>query len=472
MEKSDCIQAARDKYHYVTDLAEKRTLIDLFTKLILTEKKRDGVVVIVPTKTVYNLLQILSLHPDWQNVFMYNERDMMIYIKASPPYSKPKKNFIPYQINDEDYVKSQAWIEKKYGLSFSSKTVHEVVSAHAKTNCSVDPLLEYLKTLKWDQQPRLDTWLVDYAEVEDSEYTRQISSKYLISAMARTFDPGCKVDTMLILQGYQGDKKSTILSELAGEDYFTDHIESIQDKDGRMQLQGPMIIEFSELDAFSKKERSAIKAFITTRIDRFRPPYAKSLVAVKRRCVFAGTTNDKEFLQDQTGGRRFWPVETGKLDIDGIKKNREQILAEAVHRYKAGEKWWLSDEMEIEAKKKQEEVREKDIWEDMLINHIAKPKGLINERWWPCFGTDKIRKYIAVSEMAEALGIEKKDASRNNRRINATAVAIGLKKSPGRKRISGEKHSVYYVPFSFYRNTEIKDNDEQLEFPEQGGFDY
>lgn len=430
-----------------TNLDTARQLKSLADRLILN--KHDQ-----PAKTTYNLMQILSLHPDWKDVFFYNERDMMIYIGARPPYHR-ESTFTEYALTDSDYINTKIWFEKIYGLNFPTTTICEGINTISKDQFQRDPLKDYLQSIAWDGAPRLDTWLIDHASVPDSDYSRAISSKYLISAIARTYQPGCKVDTMLILQGRQGAKKSMMLQVLVGEQYFTDHIENIQDKDSRIQLQGPMIIEFSELDAFSKKEASAVKAFVTTQVDRFRAPYAKAISKVPRRCVFAGTTNDTEFLRDQTGGRRFWPVRTGDIDIDGIKANREQILAEAVYRYKHGEEWWLGGKAEAEAMEHQEAVREKDTWEDMVTNYMSRAMLDVKIKWHPCFGTSRIRKWIAVAEMLDLLGIEAKDASRHTRKINAVAVAIGLKKSGTRPIINGEKHSVYKVPASFYDDPDL-----------------
>ena len=160
----------------------------------------------------------------------------------------------------------------------------------------------------WRSSSR-SSWLIDYAGAEDTQYIRAVSSKFIISAIARALDPGCKVDTMLILEGPQGKFKSMLLRALAGgKEYFSDNLPDLQSKDAMDHIRGPWIIEIKELEAFNKTRTTAIKGWLDCQDDRFRPAYGSKTIDFPRRCVFAGTTNSKTYLKDPTGNRRFWPV--------------------------------------------------------------------------------------------------------------------------------------------------------------------
>ena len=198
------------------------------------------------------------------------------------------------------------------------------------------PVRDYLNALNWDGTPRLDIWLPTYLGVEDSQYVRAIGSRFLISAVARVFNPGCQVDHMLILEGPQGILKSSALQVLAGS-WFTDRISRLGGKDSSMEVAGVWLIEMSELDALTKATNSAIKSFVTRRHDRFRPPYGKHVVDQPRQCVFTGSINPTGgYLKDPTGARRFWPVTCGVIDLEALVRDRDQLWAEAVVRFQGG----------------------------------------------------------------------------------------------------------------------------------------
>tara|TARA_R110000787_G_scaffold250360_1_gene355981 strand:+ start:840 stop:2279 length:1440 start_codon:yes stop_codon:yes gene_type:complete len=218
-----------------------------------------------------------------------------------------------------------------------------------------NPLTEILDgcLASWDKKPRLDNWLFDLCEAEKGsaeyeEYVRQASSKWMISAVARAYEAGCKVDTMLILEGIQGAGKSSFLRELSFG-YFLELITDIsKGKDVVDKMLGKWIIEMPELKALSG-DREANKAFLTQQIDHERLSYDPRSSCFPRRCVFIGTTNESEYLRDDTGERRYWPVRVGKCDIKGLKDVLFQLWGEAVSRYQSGEKWWFEDESVINA---------------------------------------------------------------------------------------------------------------------------
>src|SRR5208283_2438393 len=219
---------------------------------------------------------------------------------------------------------------------------------------------------EWGGVERVDRWLSSHLGAEDSEYSRAVGSRWLISAVARIFRPGAKADCCLILEGPQGIRKSTALRTLAGQ-YFTDELADLGSKDAAMQTRGVWIIELSELDSLSHSEVARIKAFMSRTTDRFRPPYGMRLVESPRQCIFAGTVNHSTYLRDETGGRRFWPVACGRIDVDALAHDRNQLWAEAKERFEAGAVWWMETAELIQMASDQQIDRyEGDPWEEVI----------------------------------------------------------------------------------------------------------
>jgi predicted P-loop ATPase len=210
---------------------------------------------------------------------------------------------------------------------------------------------QYLDGLVWDRVPRLDHFAHRYLGVRldpddqtykarTSDFQRAACACWFISAVARIYQPGCKVDHVLILKGPQGGLKSTVFATLGGE-FFSDDIADLGSKDASLGATGAWIIELAELAAMARPEIEKIKSFISRSKDRFRPPYGKHNIEVPRQCIFGGSVNTDHFLRDDTGNRRFWPIECGEIDIEGLRRDRDQFWAEAVVRFRKGEKWWL-----------------------------------------------------------------------------------------------------------------------------------
>jgi predicted P-loop ATPase len=224
-----------------------------------------------------------------------------------------------------------------------------------------------MDSLVWDGNERLDVMFHHYFGAKLSEYMTAASKNWWISMVARAYQPGAKVDSMVILEGEQGQFKSMALGVIGGKWYSEAH-ESVTNKDFFLLLQGKLIIEISELDAFSKAEVNTIKKVITCQTDRFRPPYGRVSIDYPRRCVFVGTTNEQHYLRDTTGARRFWPVKIGRINIPKLKEDRDQLFAEAVHRFKKDEIWY---DMPAETADIQESRRQHDEWETPIGAFIA-----------------------------------------------------------------------------------------------------
>jgi hypothetical protein len=232
------------------------------------------------------------------------------------------------------------------------------------------PVRDYLRRLRWDGVLRIESLAEDVLSLSPTDLQRSMLRKWLISAVARAMRPGCKVDSVLILVGPQGVGKSTFFSALAGP-FFRDSMVDLASKDAYQVLHGSWIFEWAELETMARSKRAAtVKAFVTSRVDSYRPAYARSAQDYPRSCVIVGSTNDDAFLEDPTGNRRFWIVPTDRpVDTDSLKGMRDQIWAEAVAAFAAGEPWWLTEQEERDLAPAQEEHVESDAWEDLVLRY-------------------------------------------------------------------------------------------------------
>lgn len=229
-------------------------------------------------------------------------------------------------------------------LKFTAEDVERVLALVAQEH-QVHPIQEWLKGLRWDRVSRVGEIAKALGQSPDG-LQALLLRRWLVSAVARALKPGEKVDTVLVLVGAQGVGKSTFFSALAGPGWHTDSPVAIGDKDGMMVMREAWIVEWAELDSLRRaRDQEAVKAFLSSSVDTFRPPYGHGVVKQPRHCVITGSTNSAEFLYDSSGSRRFWPVTVpGRIDLDWVKANRDQVWAEAVNLYQAGERWWLDEE--------------------------------------------------------------------------------------------------------------------------------
>lgn len=210
--------------------------------------------------------------------------------------------------------------------------VRDAISLVGAEN-TYDSAQDYIQSLVWDETPRIDTWLHKTYKVADTPYHRAVGSNWIKGLIKRIMHPGCKFDYALLLQGAQGVKKSTSLLTLAGEKNHCEFTE-LKGKEFEQNIQGKLIVEFSEGAVFTKSDQESLKSIITRQQDTYRPPYARASKDFPRRCVFAVTANNDEILKDETGNRRWWVVfvPNEEADIEWLEANREQMFAEARHR--------------------------------------------------------------------------------------------------------------------------------------------
>ncbi len=308
---------------------------------------------------------ILENDPLWKGKVKFNAVTKQIDVENL--FGKLSKNTIHTEVTN--------WLSlSKYRLSLQSYAVSEQLIALARRN-EYDPLADWLKGLKWDGVNRGENFLAKYfGAIGDPRYLSQVGRCWLIAAVARALQPGCKVDNVLFLQGGQGLGKSTALKVLGGE-YFSDTKFDIHDKDGKLMASRFWIIELGELAGIRKTDVESLKSFFSTSSDHIRAPYARVAEDFLRRCVYVGSTNKPEFLPPDDEQRRYWPVAVGVIDLLGLANDRDQLWAQAVEMYRQGEKWWLTGddialaEIQAQAVSRESHFREPIINWWMKLNH-------------------------------------------------------------------------------------------------------
>jgi predicted P-loop ATPase len=338
----------------------------------------------------------------------------------------------PPEWTDADPVALANWIARAFDErpAIDPGVVHQAVAVYARQH-SYHPIRDYLQGLTWDRTPRIDTWLPAALGIPDTPYHRAVGRCFLIAAIARVMRPGCQVDTMLILEGEQGTLKSSALRTLFGADWFTDAEVDPESKDAAQVIRGRWCVEFAELHGMNKAEVNALKQFLTRRDDRQRDAYARAVDTHPRQCVFTGTTNQRNYLRDESGGRRFWPVGwiERSLDLGRIAAQRDQLWAEAHARFEAGERWWLSPAEEELAQEQQADRFEVDEWE-VLISDWLEAGGDFNatittvtagELWTGLFGSPlvalgRMERHRIASAMRR-LGWSQADVKREGKAV-------------------------------------------------------
>ena len=245
------------------------------------------------------------------------------------------------------------------------------------------PIQEYLNGLVWDGQARIDQWMQTHLGAHDTQFTRLVGPKCLIAAVARAMVPGCKVDTLVVLEGAQGLKKSSAIAALFGEDYTFESV-GLFDQHNKMvmQMMGAWCVELAEFVAFVRKDQNSVKGMISMRSDRVVLSYGKRATTHPRQCVFFATINPDGlgFLTDDTGNRRYWPVTVTDVDIKGIEKHRDQLWAEAMHRYRQGERWWLEGDENKLAELETFQRQEQDAWAPILEDKLVGCQEITSDR--------------------------------------------------------------------------------------------
>lgn len=304
------------------------------------------------------------------------------------------------------------YLTRTYGLpSIARAALTEAIEtvAHARP---FHPLRDYLQGLQHDGTARLDRWLLHViGETPDTvspalrEYLTLAGRFWILGMVARVMEPGCKFDYCPVLEGPGGLMKSSMVEALASPAYFSDaHFDLTRGKEGQEQVQGLWLYELAELSSFGKAEIQLIKAFISSKVDRYRPSYGRTVEAFARQCVLVGTTNEKTYLRDRTGNRRFWPIPVRhRIRIDWLKRVREQLLAEAYVLYQAGERFNPSPEEELRLFVPMQESR---LVETAVLSELTYilSRDPTPDKWGQV--VNNLADFVTISHLTQAMGVD------------------------------------------------------------------
>jgi predicted P-loop ATPase len=323
-----------------------------------------------------NVIIALRTAPEWQDILWFDAFHNRVVLRGVPPWSNKYFDDEPWSDLFDNLTTD--WMQHNR-IMVSHETVGRAVWTVAHDQW-FHPVRDYLRRCRraWDGRPRDETWATTYLETPDTPYSRAVGQRWLISLIARVMDPGCKSDCALVLEAPQGIFKSEVLRRL-GWPWVTDDMGGSDpgSKDAAIQVAGIWVFELAELDQFTKgRERdvSRTKSFMSRSTDRYRPPYGRHSVPQPRQCGFACTTNKREYLPDETGNRRWWPVICTKIDLEQLVIDRDQLFGEAVALYEAGEPWWLdTPELNALAAAEQDKRYVPDAWDPLISDYVDHP---------------------------------------------------------------------------------------------------
>lgn len=380
---------------------------------------------------------------------------------------------------DRDDANLRVWLEKNYDITGKDK-INDALAA-ILTRHSYHPIRDYLNGLKWDGVERLDRLIIDYLGAQDTALNRAMTRKHFVAAVARIFKPGIKYDQCLIMTGPEGAGKSTLLNIMGGK-WFNDSITTTEGKEGMDQLRRSWVIELGELSSIKRSDVESVKAYLSKQVDIYRAAYERRAAAHPRQCIFCGTTNEANFLKGDTGNRRFWiiPIEPTlrkyKNWHEAITADRNQLWAEAVHFFRAGEPLYLSGEIEQEARQMQEAYNDDndDPVISMLYRYLDTPlpsdwglKDIRQRREWlrdpggdptQPKGDEKRTRVCAAEFICEVLG---KDLADKEFKYLARRISKAISKLPNWEKVSSTRHAerLYGIQRGFKRVDGFEEED-------------
>lgn len=354
---------------------------------------------------IANIILILENDPALAGHIVHDLFTGMDSAKDGLPWNKNAN-----QWTDTDDANLRVWLEKHYDITGKEKIADALTAV--LTRHSYHPIRDYLSELTWDGVPRLDRIIIDYMGAEDSELNRAMSRKHFVAAVARVFNPGCKYDYCLIMSGAEGIGKSTLLRVMGGR-WFNDSITTLEGKEGMEQLRRAWVVELGELSSIKRSDVEQVKAHLSKQVDIYRAAYARRVLEHPRQCVFCGTTNEALFLKGDTGNRRFWVIpvvaELRKYKdwSEAIRRDRDQLWAEAVHYYKQGEPLYLSEELEAQAKQRQQDFNDDN--DDPIVAMLDKYLNTLLPVNWDTMDIQARRSYLRDPDPLQAEGTVKRD---------------------------------------------------------------
>jgi putative DNA primase/helicase len=328
----------------------------------------------VPKATLHNLDVALSFDTRLQGRVWFDSFRQQIMWHESAEEDR--------QLDDLAAARLALFLDRCHGLRPGRENLWDAIAVVAHRRAR-NPLVDWLRSLSWDAVPRLGAWLsrgcgVAVPELDHdpkdgpaTDILSALSRRWMISAVARAIRPGCKADCVLVLQGGQGAFKSSALRTLAGPEWFSDSSLDIRSTKAYLQMARAWIYEVAELESVRRADINDVKAFLSRNEDTFVPPYGRATITLPRHTIFGATINPEDFIADDTGSRRFWPVSVGRIDLAWIADNRAQLWAEAVHAFDAGESWWLGGKEEAALGQHSERYEQADPWSSHVADWIA-----------------------------------------------------------------------------------------------------
>lgn len=394
--------------------------------------------------TVANAMMIFANDPAVKGLLAYNAfRSEHLLTRPAPPSEDGCPTLpgpYPRAWGPEDVALIQGYMQRIWSPRFARGTVEDAMLAEAAVR-RFHPVTDWLDALRWDGKRRLDTWLINAFGCANTAYHRAVGAKFLIAAVRRVRQPGCKFDHMLVLEGAQGIGKSRSLLELFSQEWFSDAIPpDLHSRDAAMALLGVWCLEFAEIEHLIRHEVETIKAFLSRAVDRYRPPYGRAYVDRPRQGVLVGTTNADDYLRDASGNRRVWPVSCQSASPEWVRLNRADLWAEAAIREKQGEEIWLEDLVaREEATTAQASRMSEDMWGDTI-------RGFV-----------EARTEIRIPEiMTDALAIPReRQGKAQEMRVASVLKQLGWKKGQGSR--SGKFGKLWFGPGSLAGETEAND---------------
>lgn len=323
--------------------------------------------------SIHNVMLILEKHSTFSGAFRFNEFANTVEIRKRVDWPRPEG--APFR--DTDATEITRWLGQAETFSLNAKrgNVMEAVEAIACRN-RFHPVRDYLDKLEWDGKQRIRTMFETYFGVAPGDYVSRVGEIFLVGAVARIYEPGVKVDTMVVFEGAQGAGKTRVTRELFSPPWYAEAMESPASKDFYQSLAGKWGIEIGEMESFSKAEVNKVKQALSAQADTYRPSYGRYAQSFPRQCVFVGTTNDDHYLRDPTGARRFLPVRVSGVKVEEVGRVRDQLWAEAVRLYRARVNWWvLPPGAEVE----QDNRYLLDSWEEIFDRFLAGGPGAPKE---------------------------------------------------------------------------------------------
>lgn len=396
-----------------------------------------------PAQNEANVIEMFERAAEWHGVFGFNVLSQDVTLRKPVPGSRtPRSTFRDRPLQDEDVTLVVAWFNRRGFPGIGRQKIIDGI-AQVSQEHSYSPVAEYLESVKplWDPElhpARIPSLLQRYfgavpiapANGPACPYLDAVARVLMIGSVARALKPGCKHDSVVVIEGEQGVGKSSGIRALYGAKYFSDSLPDLRSKDASEHLRGVWCVELAELAGLSRVEVNAVKAFVSRQQERFRPAYGRRSIIYPRQCVFVGTTNREDYLRDKSGNRRFLPVKANQVDVQAIVRDRDLLWAEALYRYRNGEPWHLSGTAADFAAKQQSLREEEDLW-------LATVRLFLSGQFEAC-----------VPEVAVRLGLDSHRVTpAERRRIEAILVQLGFRRD-GRVRSGAYQQVIRFTRFS------------------------